>query len=102
VKRQAILKDYCFLLVPVSVQQMAADPGNQDGKHIAHQIGNMPLYMLKEKNSQILKRQREQKRKGERLENKGSRHVIKKFLILKKIFHQYEFPNLVLVGDVLF
>lgn len=24
---------------------MAADSGNQDGKHIAHQIGNMLLYM---------------------------------------------------------
>ena len=42
---------------------MAADSGNQDGKHIAHQIGNMLLYMLDEKNSK-LQEKRGEKEKG--------------------------------------
>lgn len=42
---------------------MAADSGNQDGKHIAHQIGNMLLYMLEEKNSKLQEKKRRE-RKG--------------------------------------
>ena len=38
---------------------MAADSGNQDGKHIAHQIGNMLLYMLEEKNSKLQEKKRD-------------------------------------------
>lgn len=43
---------------------MAADSGNQDGKHIAHQIGNMLLYMLEEKNSKLQEKKRRRERKG--------------------------------------
>lgn len=45
---------------------MAADSGNQGDKHIAHQIGNMLLCMLEEKNSQITRKKREGEKKRER------------------------------------
>lgn len=60
-------RQYCLLLVLVSIQQMATDPGSQDGKHIVHQVGNMLPCMLKEKKGKFLerrKRQRLQKRSG--------------------------------------
>lgn len=63
-------RQYCLLLVLVSIQQTATDPGSQDGKHIVHQVGNMLPCMLKEKKGKFLergegwKRQRLQKRSG--------------------------------------